>query len=229
MSKRISFTLTAAAAVLTVTLGSTASAAVLIDEDFQSPMLSDGTSDPGFTGWTWTDSSVLKSERSDVTTDVPGDPNTPNQVIREEWTGATASYETSHAWSSEDTYTLSLNASPQEWNGDKDRFIEPSLRVTHEESSDTVLWESSDMLPKYDNFGQSDWTDAQTFEYTIDASEFPTGTEGEPLSLKIAHSGQRGVYVDNVQLSTGVIPEPASLSLMGLGGLMLLPRRKRKV
>ena len=84
------------------------------------------------------------------------------------------------------------------------------------------------MLPHYDNFGRNPWTAAQTFSWTIWAKDFTTGIPGELLRLRIASSGFRGIYVDNVLLTGMEIPEPTTMALLGLGGLGLLRRRRRK-
>lgn len=47
----------------------------------------------------------------------------------------------------------------------------------------------------------------------------------DPASGQVTSAWQDGPYYDNVQLVKDVIPEPASLGLLGLGGLMLFKRR----
>jgi len=103
--------------------------------------------------------------------------------------------------------------------------------------SKMVLWESPEdsttLLPAYNNFGGNPWTAAQTFTFTIDASTFTTGTEGEPLMLRIGSSGDvRGVYFDNVSLTlpdaTEPVPEPSAFALAVLGlGLAFCRWRRR--
>lgn len=52
---------------------------------------------------------------------------------------------------------------------------------------------------------------------------------GKPLGIEfIANTTQLGLHLDNVQLtSTPGVPEPLTMSLLGLGGLALLRRRNR--
>lgn len=176
----------------------------LIDEDFQSPVLPNNTANPSFTGWSWDGGNSVKARNTVGTSDVPGDhPTVTNQVIQLEWTSAEANYDVAHGWSSNDIYVLSINASPQSWHGADDRYLDPSLR----QQDGTVLWSDSLLMPTYDNFGRNPWTPAQAFQFVIYASNFTAGTEGELLSLKIDHSAQRGIYVDNVSLTEGVLPE----------------------
>jgi len=188
---------------------------------FQTPM--DGSI--SFPGWAFAGAVGARTAPSDG---VPGDPAIPNQVIQFEWTSGTAKRDTSHPWSADEVYTLTLNASPQQWHGDDDRYLVPSLL----QANGTLLWSDSVMLPKYDDFAGNPWPEELTFTFEIDGSTFTTGTEGEPLSVKIASSGSRGIYIDNVMLtyaSAVVIPEPSTLAIWGLGllGLLLYARRRR--
>lgn len=62
---------------------------------------------------------------------------------------------------------------------------------------------------------------------------------GDPVTFRIyaydrgstsnttSASAYAGFYFDNLQVSGEVIPEPASFALLGLGGLLMLPRRRR--
>ena len=49
-------------------------------------------------------------------------------------------------------------------------------------------------------------------------------TSGQPTH----DSSSKAPYMDLVELQYTPIPEPASVALLGLGGLMLLPRRRRR-
>jgi hypothetical protein len=56
------------------------------------------------------------------------------------------------------------------------------------------------------------------------------GTIGNPISIKLANSGPGQVFFDDFTLDFQPVPEPGSLSLIGIGsiGLGLLARRNRK-
>jgi hypothetical protein len=183
-------------------------AGTLVITGFQSPLLSEGTGNPSFAGWTWFNGGSVKSRRS-PSNGLPGDPSVPgtNQGIQLEWTTAEAQYDISHNWSSNDVYTLTVNAAPQDWNKANQRYIRPSLR----QQDGTVLWAPGEnlsgpektALPKDLSFGGSTWQAEPdlTFTFTIDAGTFTAGTAGQPIVLRLDSSGQRGLYVDNVTLS----------------------------
>jgi len=234
----------AAAAMATLTLTATsANAVVLVDSDFESPTYGNATQNPAFDGWTWRPKSeggtlYPKSRIHPNQSDVPVQGNQLMQLEYDSYTRLGMSqwgdHDTGdHTWSSGDIYTLTLNASPQSWGGTNQRYIRPSLL----QQDGTVLWESpqdsTTALPLYDNFGGNPWTAAQTFTFTIDASTFTTGTEGEPIMLRIGSSGPRGVYFDNVSLTlpdaNNNIPEPSTFLIWGLGLLALVwyARRRR--
>ncbi|MFT5473548.1 MAG: hypothetical protein ACI856_001880 [Kiritimatiellia bacterium] len=176
-----------------------------IDEDFESPVYVSNTGNPSFPGWSWDGGAAVKSRTAAGSSDVPADdyPASTNQVIQFEWTSGEGNYDIAHGWSSNDMYVLTLNASPQSWGGASDRFLDPSLR----QQDGAVLWSASELMPKYNNFGRKPWTPMQRFEFVILASNFTAGVEGQPLSLKIDHSGQRGIFVDDISLTEGPLPE----------------------
>ncbi len=60
-------------------------------------------------------------------------------------------------------------------------------------------------------------------EYNLDTSTL-TGTS-QKIRFETIEGGTDFFYLDDITIN-GVIPEPASLALLGLGGLMLLPRRR---
>lgn len=68
---------------------------------------------------------------------------------------------------------------------------------------------------------------------SIDLASVPALSAGDSIEFRIAFgdnsssaSTQKAVYVDNVTLEGAVVPEPASLGLLGLAGLGLLRRRR---
>jgi hypothetical protein len=169
-------------------------AANLIIEDFESPVEADNTTTPGFAGWTW-----VSNVKSRINGTVPG---SPNQALYFEWTSYEAYYDIDHAWAAGNTYVLTLKASPSSWNGSLDRYIAPSLR----QQDGTVLWSANEMMPKYDSYNGNPWTAAQTFTWVIQSDDFSTGTAGSNLRLRLDHTGQRGIYIDDVELVEGALP-----------------------
>ena len=140
---------------------------------------------------------------------MPGDSTADgsNQAIQFAYTNAEIQYAISHEWSASDTYILSLNAAPQEWSNSGQRYVRP--RILQQDG--TVLWDPGEnlsgpertALPTNVSFGNSDWQDEPylNFTFTIDAGTFTSGTEGQPIALRLGSSGQRGLYVDNVAFS----------------------------
>jgi hypothetical protein len=186
----------------------------LLITGFQCPVFPNNTSDPGFDGWAWIGDPKSKLESNNG--DQPGDDDvSENQSFYLEWTNHEAEYDISHNWSSDDTYLLTLNASPPSWNGSVQRWVRPELR----QQDGTVLWstveDSTTAVPLYDNFGASTWQAEPdlTFTFTIDASIFSSGTEGQPLRLRLDHSStQRGMFFDNVNLK--ILPPPGAVFIL---------------
>ena len=200
---------------------------------FEFPEYANGEVNHDFVGWDWTNGNNVKSRVSPNQNDLPGGAG--NQAAQLEWTNASGTYDTTHGWSTDEIYSLSLNVAPQSWNGTQDRFFEVAVL----EDDGTLLWESGDIpIPHYDAFGGNPWPAELFFEYEIDGSLFEAvlgAAEGTPLSVTFNSSGFRGIYFDNVLFtfasSSVAVPEPASIaiwSLFGLGLAGYIYRRRRR-
>jgi hypothetical protein len=176
---------------------------LLIDADFEVPYYNDSYANPFFVGWQWHFGSQVYAMR-DVSDGVPDGPT--NQVIRLNNTDEEMYYNTGHAWSGADLYELTVYATPNQWNGSLQRYLEPSLR----ESGGTTLWSTNVPVPLYDNFGGNPWTSNRIFNFTIDAKNFSTGTPGEELVLWIDSTGSNSLYIDNVRLNR-ILPSGGSI------------------
>lgn len=62
--------------------------------------------------------------------------------------------------------------------------------------------------------------------FSFDSSDF-AGLVGDDLTLRFSVSGEGMTLFDNFVLTETVIPEPASIALLGLGGLAVFGRRRR--
>ncbi len=208
-----------AAAILCMNAGADS---YLIDESFQDPIYASNTANPTFAGWTYVSGNVVKSRTSTAQADLPHDADyAPNQAIQLEWTSGLARYALTHAWSTDDVFFLTLNASPQAWNIARARWIRPKIR---QNSDNTVLWdpgetaetklyqEMADPNPWAWNgpgpYGNGTWQDFPEllYTFTINASEFTAGTPGQTIYLELGSSGERGMFYDNVQF--GLVPPP---------------------
>ncbi|QTN34427.1 PEP-CTERM sorting domain-containing protein [Akkermansiaceae bacterium] len=149
-------------------------------------------------------------------------------------TADTAEYDTGHTWTSGDQFTLSLNATEQNWGSANDRFMTVSLVETVRNGSNVLtgstVWSTTEelILDTAHDAPPEGYGANATFSYSINTSQFTGGTEGSGLTLVIAGSGSRGYNFDNVYLDVTPVPEPSTtVALLGLGGIALLLRRRR--
>lgn len=212
---------------------------ILVYDNFQTPFVSGNTSNPTFTGWVWENPSRTYSRDEATRNDLAGDSDYPvNQALYFEY-NTYGNYALSHTWSSTDTFNLTFNAAGTSWEQIRDRWVRPRII----QADGTILWDPGESASTYIHpwvvaddgnyvwngvglYGNSVWQnepDTQ-FSFTINASNFTTGTEGSAITLQLYSSGQRGVYFDNVNLTT--IPEPTVMFLSSFGILLLLIRRR---
>lgn len=224
--------------------GAEADAGTIFSEDFQTNTPNadyrlQASDDGGLTGWSFPGNNIFMLRDTDDS--LPGAGLTPNYGIQTEWSNGYASYDTTHNWSSGDVFTVDFNATEQNWSNAKERIV----RVRIRETGGGIVWQGDTVLAQYDgaNTGSGgNWAPNQTHQLNFSASDFGTvfgtsaGTEGTLLTFEIGQtktdlvdgSGyaneSRGAYIDNIEFS--VVPEPGSLALLGLGGLLIARRRR---
>jgi len=205
-----------------------AGAAMLVSNgDFESPdFTGDEVDNFGLTDWVVTSGTERGDE--DDGGRVPG--TNPNQVVRMGATrqGVTSMYQDlGHNWATDDEFTLTFNAITTWWQ------TGAQLRFRLLETGGTELWNSGVVaLDEHTDSAMPAWTDGTagspdtTFEFSFAASDFTGGTAGEELRLEVSRENAI-LWLDNVSLEQSLIPEPASLVLLGLGGLLIAGRNRR--
>lgn len=218
-------------------LAGSAHAELITNGDFESPDFTGDAQTPTFTDWVYAGSGALAGDEDDAGR-VPG--TNPNQVARfQNNSNGLLAQDVSHNWSALDIFDLSFNASETWWRegsaGDEIsvsiyQLTGSEMDLAGSETDDVALWTSGviDLDGTHTGSAMPAWTAGQTFNYSIDAStDFSGGTAGEAIYLqfKWEDGGTSVAYLDNVSLT--VIPEPGSLALLGLGGILIASRRRR--
>ena len=132
----------------------------------------------------------------------------------------------SHNWAATDVYTVGLWAYDAGWRVSQ---TDTGVTVSLLQTDGTTLWNSGTLGVDGTVSGtQNNLAFTGTghiHSFTVDASDFTTGTEGSELRLRISRVG--GVaFVDNVSVT--VVPEPSAiLTFSTLAGLGIFVRRRR--
>lgn len=135
-----------------------------------------------------------------------------------------------YAWTATEIYELEFNAS--EWAEESGETVQNAITVNLWQVNvgveNDILWTTTvDLDGTHDGSQTGDWTMAQMFNFTIDASGFvPESTGTLRLEFVGAGDSSSNQYLDNVYMTA--VPEPATLLIFGIGGLLTLPKRKRR-
>lgn len=217
--KNVFASLTALAIIVTAMGVGTANAAVIFTEDFESPNAT-GSENPRLTpdGWEWTvrgreDISGLNVSDGDQF--LHGYHGGGNFAIQ------TTSTILSDTVISGSTYTLSFKA----WEASRGLHFEARLLAIDDDNGGAVTELASDSFES-DGVHTSK---AGAYDFTLETT--PTSYAGQRLAIDIngsPYSSSHHSAFDDVELTSSVIPEPASLALLALGGLLIAGRRRRR-
>ncbi len=124
-----------------------------------------------------------------------------------------------HAWSSEETLTVSLNATETPWQSGEGNQNSIVINIQHE-GSKTIWSQTIDLDGTWaKQSGNSDWDDSTLYEFTINPSvDFQGSSEGSKIRIGVeATEGQN--WIDNLSVMTdfGVTSSslPEDLNVLG--------------
>ena len=122
-------------------------------------------------------------------------------------------------------YTLSVDVNVQNWAGGGKGWNAELLLFTGSYASPTLLGTGALSGTIADAGGESGWQSATA---SFSSGNSPTGNVWIGLQRGAASQTEYTyMWFDNVVLNATAVPEPAALTLLGLGGLVLLRRRRR--
>jgi hypothetical protein len=210
-----------ATAALFCTASTVASADILTNNSFEADPQGDyDVADPGFTYWRLF---AGGGNSGGYDWDLIGDASDGNnalQITRSNATGGGGGIDNNNEYAEidpETTYRVQFDAKDLVESGtDLDSSLRLEVRFSETQGGSrfggglTLVTLTDD----YQTFSSGDFIAPANAEFLYVGFRPLTGAQVE---------GPTGVILDNVR----VIPEPASLALLGLGGLLLLPRRSR--
>jgi hypothetical protein len=212
-------------AVLLVATAAQATPIAIANHSFEAQTLSNGSNDAFVNGWGQTSGPYVYNPTSSQFSPVEAPDGQNVAVINPDSNGAFFYQDLSTAFEEGKTYTMTVSV---------------SRRLDHTAAFDTTEWQfglgldtSASMLASTSgtiaagDAGHGVWTDFQVV-YTATAADDGVGIRIRLKNIEEYLDGgayDSAVAFDNVRLD--VVPEPATMSLLGIGGLLALVRRKR--
>ena len=164
-------------------------------------------------------------EQPDGNSNFPDAPDGGSWLLLYEGDGSDAVYQQFGSFEANEQYDLTFTLGERNDGSAPFEGVIFEVRANGGTTSDTLLATSGNILPTF-----TDHTFTDTITLTPDQGVV---SEGTPLYLRIQGGDVGGTsrsdeVVDNLSMTESIIPEPASLLLLGLGGVALLGRRNRR-
>lgn len=214
-----SISLSVASAVSLALLSNTADAAISITNfSFEDPSFGDQGSGSGATGWFGSGGGVYNPQDAQFTgtTGAPGTIPGTGDGVQVAYMNGGSMYQDVGDIVADSIYELTVAIGQRADLGWSDLTI--SLRASSE--TGTVLASQT-----YDAAAAPNGTFSDV-SFSFSSADF-AGEVGNDLFLVFQAPGVQALY-DNVRITETAIPEPSSTALLGLGGLALTLRRRRK-